>query len=125
MDRIIKKLPVTGGDLSVISAGERRPLAHFNGRIEIIEKIALIPMLGKVQRGTRTIYASFIICGDLEYQMETPDEFIHSGNIYEADADVGGERLCFAGLRFEDLDPVADELTFEITDLSLIQKLMI
>jgi len=42
----------------------------------------------------------------------------------EATGDVECEALHFAGLRFEDSDPLRNELTFEITDLELIQKLL-
>ena len=44
--------------------------------------------------------------------------------LFEAVADVGNERLYFAGLRFEDSDPVKNELIFEVTDLELIKKIL-
>lgn len=122
--QIIKTLPATNGRLSAISAGRRLPFAHFNGRIEIMENTSLIPILGAVHKGTKTIHASVIVCEDLEYQREIDDKFIHSGKVYEAVADVEGERINFAGLRFEDSDPIKNELVFEITDLELIEKLV-
>lgn len=124
MNMIIKTLPVIDGELFVISAGQRLPLARFSGRIEITENTKFVPILGTVQKGIKTIYASFIVCGDLEYQRETDVNKIHSGKVFEALADVEGERLEFAGLRFEDSDPLKNELVFEITDLELIQKLL-
>lgn len=124
MNRIIKTIPATDGELYVTSAGQRLPLAHFSSRVEITESTKLVPILGTVQKGMKTIYASFIVCGNLEYQREINSEFIHSGKVYEAAADVDNERLCFAGLRFEDSDPLKNELVFEITDLELIRKLM-
>ncbi len=48
-----------------------------------------------------------------------------SGKVFEVRASTGGERLEFAGLRFEDSDPLKNELVFEIPDLELIQKLLI
>lgn len=52
------------------------------------------------------------------------DDFIHSGKVYDAVADVVGVRTVFAGLRFEDSDPIKNRLTFEITDMELIQRLL-
>ena len=124
MNRIIKILPVTDGELFVISAGQRLPLAHFSGRIEIAENTKLVPILGTVQKGTKQIFASFIFCGDLDYQREFDSGLIHSGKVFEALADVKSERLEFAGLRFLDSDPLKNELVFKITDLELIQKLI-
>lgn len=123
MDRKIKTIPAESGELYVISAGSRFELARFTGRVEVIEHTTLVPILGKVEKGTKKIYASFIVCGDIEYQREMPEDFIHSGKVYEAAADVNGERLWFSGLRFEDSDPLTNELIFEITDMELIRKL--
>jgi len=122
MDRVIKTIPATDGELYVISAGERLPLAAFNGKVEITERTKLIPILGTVQKGTKRIFASFIVCGNLEYHWRIEDDFIHSGKVYEAVAYVNGEKIHFAGLRFEDSNPVNNVLVFEITDLALIQK---
>ncbi len=123
-ERLIKTLPCECGELYATSAGQRRLLARFNGRIEIIEHTTLVPMLGTVQKGTKTIYASFMLCGNLEYQREADYQSIHSGKVYDAIADVEGERLSFAGMRFEDSDPINNELVFNITDLELIQKML-
>lgn len=124
MECLIKTLPCGRGELFVTSAGLRLPLAKFQGRIEIFETTNLIPMLGTLQRGPKTIHASFMVCGDLEYQTEEACNLIHSGNVYDATANVQGERITFAGMRFEDSDPVENELTFNITDLALIEKLL-
>jgi len=122
--RLIKALPCERGELYVTSAGQRFLLARFNGQVEIWEHITLVPLLGTVQKGTKTIYASFMLCGDLEYQRETDYQAIHSGKVYDAIADVEGTRLTFAGMRFEDSDPINNELIFSVTDLELIQKLL-
>lgn len=123
MNRIIKSIHAENGELFVISTGRRLPLAGFSGRVEIVEHQRLVPVLGTVQKGTKSIYASFIVCGDLEYRQEPAGDLIHSGKVFEAVADVDGERLNFAALRFEDNNPLNNELVFEITDLELIQKL--
>lgn len=124
MNKVIKTIPATDGELYVISAGQRLPLAHFSGRVEITENTSLIPILGTVQKGAKKICASFIVCGDLEYQMKIDNDGIHSGKVYEAVADVNNKRINFAGLRFEDSDPLKNELVFEITDLELIREFM-
>lgn len=123
MDKVINVIPAANGELFVISAGKRFLLAHFKGRVEIMERTKFVPILGTVQKGTKTIYASFIVCGDLEYQKEIDNGYIHSGKVYDVFADVDSERIHFAGLRFEDSNPLKNELVFEITDLELIQKL--
>lgn len=124
MDRLIKTLPCERGSLFVTSAGQRLPLARFTGRIEIVEQTNMIPILGTVQKGAKTIHASFMVCGDLEYQRETGPDAIHGGMIFDATGDVLGERIAFAGMHFEDSDPMTNELTFSITDLELVKKLL-
>lgn len=124
MEKIIKTISVSDGELFVTSAGQRLPLARFDGRVEIIEKTNIVRVLGTTQKGTKTIHASFIVCGNIEYQQEVPDGYIHAGKVYDAVADTAGRRLQFAGLRFTDSDPFENELTFEITDLELIQALL-
>lgn len=124
MERLIKTLPCEHGDLFVTTAGRRLPLAKFNGRIEIFEHTNMVPILNTVQKGIKTIHASVMICGDLEYQREDPGKLIHSGNVYDATADVVGELITFAGMSFEDSDPIENELTFNITDLELVKKLL-
>lgn len=124
MNNIIKTIPAENGELYVISAGQRDMLAKFSGRLEIIEHTNLVPILGEIQKGTKKIQASFIVCGNLEYQRQVADDFIHSGKVYEAAADLCGERLFLSGLQFTDSDPLSNELTFEIADLELIKKLL-
>ncbi len=51
-------------------------------------------------------------------------DVVDSGKVFEAQAVVSDERFAFAGLRFEDSDPLENELVFEIPDLELIQKLL-
>ncbi len=48
-----------------------------------------------------------------------------AGKIFEIKASTEGKRLEFVRLRFEDFDPLKNELVFEIPDLELIQKLLI
>ena len=66
-----------------------------------------------------------MMCDDIDYCME---ETYHSGKVYEAICTVTGEeqseRLHFAGMRFEDMNPVDGKVTFEITDLELIRKML-
>lgn len=124
MDKIIKTIPAKNGELFAVSAGQRLPLAHFDGRVEIVETTRLVPILGMVQKGVKTIRASFIVCGDLDYQREEGAAGMHSGMVYEASAEIGPERVWLAGLRFRDSDPIKNELVFEIADLELVQKLI-
>lgn len=97
---------------------------HYRCQCDQHLKTQFISILGTMQKGTKRIYASFIVCGDLEYLREPDDRLIHSGKVYDAAADVNGERTLFAELRFLDSNPLENELVFEITDLELIQKLM-
>lgn len=125
MMTLIKTLNIQNASLNVITAGRRFLLAQFHGKIEIIEKQNKVPVLGRTCKGEKKIYASFILCQDIEYQTE--DEF-STGKVYEAVGDVEGENICerliFSGLRFEDNDPVSGRVTFDITDLELIKKLL-
>lgn len=122
MDKTIMTIPAENGKLFEISAGKRYMLADFSGRVEITEHTNFVPILGKMEKGTKSIYATFIVCGNLEYQKEDGYESIHSGKVYEAAADINCERISLAGLHFIDSDPVNGELIFEIADRELIQK---
>ncbi len=90
MDRIINIIPATNEELYVISARKGLVLARFEGRC--IERTKFVSILGTVQKGTKTIYVSFIVCGDLEYQIEIDNGYIQSGKVYDVFADVDGER---------------------------------
>ncbi len=126
MTTLIKTLNIQNASLTVVTAGRRLPLAQFAGKIEITEHQTIVPVLGRMCKGEKKIYASFILCQDMEYQME--DEF-NTGKVYEAVADVQGERsserLIFSGLRFEDMDPMNGSVTLEVTDLELIRKMLV
>lgn len=125
MTTVIKVLDIQNAMLNVTTAGRRLPLARFRGKIEIIEKQNNVPVLGRTCKGEKKIYASFIVCEEIDY---STDDAFHSGKVYEAVGDVQGEtaceRLIFSGLRFEDNDPVSGRVTFDITDLELIKKLL-
>lgn len=125
MTTLIKTLNIQNASLTVVTAGRRLPLAQFAGKIEITEHQTIVPVLGRMCKGEKKIYASFILCRDMEYQME--DEF-NTGKVYEAVGDVQGERsserLIFSGLRFEDMDPMDGSVTLEVTDLELIRKML-
>lgn len=125
MITLIKTLDIQNASLNVITAGRRLPLAQFTGKIEITEHRSMTPILGRVCKGEKKVYASFILCQDIEYQ--TDDEF-NTGKVYEAVGDVQGERSCerliFSGLRFEDMNPLNGTVTLEVTDLELIRKML-
>ena len=125
MTTTIKTLDIQNASLNVITAGRRIPLAQFAGKIEITEHQLMTPVLGRMCKGEKKISASFILCRDMDYQTE--DEF-SAGKVYEAVGDVQGEQTCerliFSGLRYEDMDPVDGTVTFEVTDLELIRKMI-
>ena len=123
---VVKVLGIRNATLRVISAGRRLPLAKFCGKIEIIEKQSNVPVLGRLCKGEKKIYASFILCEEVDYHT---DDAFHSGKVYEAIGEVEGENTCerlvFSGLRFKDNDPVSGAITFDIADLDLIKKLLV
>lgn len=120
----IKVIPANNGEMYMTSGGRRYCIAKFSGRVEIEEKQAQVAILGTLQKGIKRIFASFVICGDIDFQNGFGFDSVDSGKVFEAQAIVSGERLAFAGLRFEDSDPLKNELIFEITDLELIQKML-
>lgn len=120
----IKVIPANDGELYMTSGGRRYCIARFNGRVEIEEKQTRVAILGTLQKGTKRIFASFVVCGDVDFQRGFGFDCIDSGKVFEAQAIVSGEKLAFAGLRFEDSDPLKNELVFEIPDLELIQKML-
>lgn len=125
MKTLIKTLDIKNASLNAITAGRRIPIAHFLGQIEIYEYQTMVSVLGKMCKGEKKILASFILCQDIEYQTE--DEY-NTGKVYEAIGDVRGElkceRLIFSGMRYKDTNPLSGTVTFEITDLELIRKMI-
>ncbi len=121
----IKVIPINDSELYMISGGRRYYIAKSNGRVEIEEKQVRIARLGTLQKGVKRILASFIVCGDIDFQKDFSFDSVDAGKVFEVRASVHGERLEIAGLRFEDFDPLKNELTFEIPDLELIQKMLI
>lgn len=124
MGDVIKTLDVENGDLFFTTNGQRRNLAGFTGRIEISEDRIYVPIMNVPHKGLKNIHAAIILCGDLRYRMDIKPDTIHSGNVYSATGMVNGSKLIFDGLRFEDSDPIANELIFEITDYRLIESLL-
>lgn len=122
---LVKELELTEGKMTMIKGGRRTLLMKFDGCIKIFERQNQVSILGRTCKGIKKIYASFVLCDNTE---SNNLEEVHSGNVYEAVATVRGEdkkeSLVFAGLRFEDSDPVTGSLTFEVTDLELIQKML-
>lgn len=125
MPTIMKTLEINNSTLNVISTGKRRRLADFHGTVKIYEEQVYVSVLGQTCKGIKKIHASFILCNDIQYCIS--DEF-HSGKVYEAVGEVQGEHTCermlFSGLRFEEFDPISGRVTFEVTDLELIQKML-
>lgn len=125
MNKTIKRLDVYNARLFVISAGKRINMADFEGEVIIEEHQKEVSILGTRCKGEKKIYASFLVSDEIQYNN---DEEFHSGKVYEAIGTVQGEEksesLIFAGLRFEDIDPISGSITFEITDLELIQKML-
>ena len=120
----IKVIPIRDSELYMISGGRRYCIAKSNGRVEIEEKQIRVARLGTLQKGTKKIWASFVICGDIDFYKDFDFDSVDAGKVFEVRASSGGERLEFSGLRFEDFDPLKNELIFEIPDLALNQKLL-
>lgn len=62
MKTLIKTLTVTDGQMNVIKAGRRISLLQFSGNIEIFETQTAVNILGKLSKGIKKIYASFMPC---------------------------------------------------------------
>jgi hypothetical protein len=124
MVKTIRVLKIEAARLNEVS-GRRIPVADFDGNIEIIEEQSMVAVLGRQCKGEKKILASVILCNDVQYLTQSA---FSTAKTYEAEGDVTGERktekLLFSGLRFADNDPVSGTLTFEITDLNLIEMLL-
>ena len=121
---LIKQIPIHEGKLFAISNGNRRYIANFTGNIEIHEDKKLIPILGQIREGIRSIYASFVVTDDIEYKDSHAFDLINSVNVFEGMGECLGERMLFYGMEFIDNDPVNNELRFKINDLKLIERLL-
>jgi hypothetical protein len=124
MLKVIKSLEIKEARLNEVS-GRRVPLVNFTGSVEIIQEQTYIPMLGRRCKGEKRILASVILCEEVTYLRESD---FNVAKTYEAEGAVIGdqrtEKLLFSGLKFADNDPIKNTITFEITDMSLIQYLL-
>jgi hypothetical protein len=122
--KTIKVLKIEEARLNEVS-GRRVPLVNFTGSVEIIQEQTYIPMLGRRCKGEKRILASVILCEEVTYLRESD---FNVAKTYEAEGAVIGdqrtEKLLFSGLKFADNDPIKNTITFEITDMSLIQYLL-
>lgn len=121
---LIKQIPLNNGELFAISNGNRRYIANFTGNVEIHEDKKLIPILGQIKEGARSIYASFVVSDDIEYKDSQAFGLINNINIFESVGECFGEVIHFYGMEFIDNDPVNNELRFKINDLKLIERLL-
>ena len=124
MERTIKTLTASDGQLYMTTVGRRYKIADFTGFIEIRERQTRIPVLGRIQNGVKSVFASFVICGDVDFVRGYDYSSILSGRVFDASAFVENEKLVFSGLRYQESDPLTNTLTFEVTDLELIRKLL-
>ena len=78
---IIKVIPANNGELYMTSGGRRYYIARFSGRVEIEEKQAQVAILGTLQKGTKRIFASFVVCGDIDFQSGFGFDSVDSGKV--------------------------------------------
>lgn len=81
MGKTIKVIPADNGELYMTSGGCRYCIARFSGRVEIEEKQAQIARLGTLQKGTKRIYASSVVCGDMDFQNGFGFDAVDSGKV--------------------------------------------
>jgi len=120
----LSEVPITEGNLYVITGGNRYPVAEFNGYIDIVEDEVIVPVLGTLTKRPKTIKAYFVVCADLKYDRAHDESRISSANVFEAVGNIQGRNKILAGMRFEDSDPIKGELRFSIPDLRLIEELL-
>ena len=100
----------------------------FDGALEIKEEQSTVPILGRLSNGTKSIRATLMLCDNLHNINSKEYETISSVKVYEAQAsvEVGHDTVPykFSGLKFIDSDPINNTITFEVTDLYLIEKLL-
>ncbi len=128
MINLIKSIPLNNGELFVTTGGNRYHLASFDGALEIKEEQSTVPILGRLSNGTKSIRATLMLCDNLHNINSKEYETIGSVKVYEAQAsvEVGHDTVPykFSGLKFIDSDPINNTITFEVTDLYLIEKLL-
>lgn len=121
---LIKRIPVNNAELFAVSSGNRLKMAEFKGEVQIFEKQQLIPVLGQMKEGVKSVHASFVVADDVEYTCREAFDLINALSIFDAVGECSGETVHFYGLEFTDNDPIAGELTFEIRDLRLVERLI-
>ena len=82
----------------MISGGRRNCIAKSNGRVEIEEKQIRVARLGTLQKGTKKIWASFVICGDIDFYKDFDFDSVDAGKVFEVRARSVGQCFHFTGL---------------------------
>ena len=84
MERTLKTVTASAGQLYMTAAGRRCKIADFTGFIEISERQTRIPILGHIQNGVKSVFASFVICDDVDFAQGYDYQSILSGRVFDA-----------------------------------------
>lgn len=108
MERLIKTLELTNGELFYVQNGNRYKLAKCEPSLEIHEKSTQVSALGRATPGIKRIYFELILCRETEFCREIDERFFSNIVAYSMKADVYRpdgifETLYFDRMNFEEI----------------------
>lgn len=104
MERLVKSLELTNGELFYAKNGSRYTLAHCEPTLEIYEKSTPVSVLGRTVPGVKRIYFELILCRDATFCREVDERFFHNTVAFSMKADVYRPDGVFETLYFDRMD---------------------
>ncbi|MBQ6163928.1 MAG: hypothetical protein IJK23_05590 [Clostridia bacterium] len=111
MKKIIKTIYADNGKLYATASGRRGLLAECTPKIEIIEESHLVKTVGGSAYPVKKIFASVVICGDMEYERDVDLAYLKTVTDYALTMDVTRRDGIAEEIQFVSLIPV--EITLD------------
>ena len=128
MERLIKTLHLTNGELYYSQQANRYTLAHCEPALEIYEKSASVPVLG-AGPGIKRTYFELVLCQDTQFCRATDEQFWTNTVAFSMKADAFRPDGVYETLYFDrlDLEEISADgtLTFSLVcPPELVKKLL-
>lgn len=104
MERLVKSLELTNGELFYTKNGSRYILAHCEPTLEIYEKSTSVPVLGRTSPSMKRIYFELILCKETAFCREVDEHFFCNTVAFSMKADAYRLDGVFETLYFDRMD---------------------
>lgn len=104
MERLIKTLELTNGELYYTKNGNRYLLARCLPLVEIYEKTTSVSAIGRTSPGVKRVYFELVLCQETEFCLDVDEGFFQDTVAFSMKADAYRPDGKFEALHFDRLD---------------------